>query len=91
MSKRMSNSKYFKAYMMINNWFYFYNDLTSTEAEKMLLQTDLNEDQIPSRTRIHEMIGKQKKVYIKPKSKRYQRTEEIKKRNYLLSLLAKEE
>jgi len=57
MPKRMSDSKYFKASMMIRLWVALLPDLTSTEAKRMLHQTYLNEDQIPSRSRVKSMIA----------------------------------
>ena len=96
MPKRMSDSKYFKASMMINIWLGYFPDLTSTEAKRMLHQTYLNEDQIPTRSRIISMISEKKKIKegrfkdFTYTSKREQRTFEIAMRNSLLDLVAKD-
>jgi len=91
MPKRMPTSKYFKALMMINIWLEYFPDLTSTEATRMLHLTYLNEDQIPSRSRVKSMIKGLKEVPNRRQlSDRDKRTKEIAMRNALLDIVAKD-
>ena len=91
MPKRMPTSKYFKALMKINIWLEYFPDLTSNEAERMLPLTDLNEDQIPSRSRVKQMIKGLKAVpNRKQLSDRNKRTKEIAMRRSLLEIVAKD-
>jgi len=96
MPKSIFNSKYSKANIIIHIWLVLLPDLTSTEAERMLHLTHLNEDQIPSRSRISRMITRRKTFVedrirnTKPLSDRDKRTFEIQRRKTLLDIVAKD-
>ena len=50
------NTKYKEAYRYLSNWVAILDELTSVEANRMLKQSDLTPEQIPSRTTIHELL-----------------------------------
>ena len=83
MAKKMGTTKYQLSIRMIQRRLWLIPNLTSTEAERMLHLTHLNEDQIPSRSRISRMITRRKTFVedrirnTKPLSDRDKRTFEI--------------
>ena len=56
MPRKRKSTKYLKAYHHLFYWVTVIGSLTSVEAVKMLKRTDLDSEEIPSRTRIHEML-----------------------------------